>query len=99
VAEKDGVPMLFAPLRLSAMLAYLVPNPESRASEKLQAMDGIKDVVMAFMVQYGVREILTLTQPEYGVAKWALAHGFEEEPRKLLRLDLNKEMTVTPVCE
>jgi hypothetical protein len=92
VAEKDGVAVAFAPVFLSVVLAHLGFNPASRASEKLQAMDVLKDGVMAFMVQFGIREIQTLSKPEYGIAKWALAHGFEQDDRSLFRLDVNKEM-------
>ena len=92
VAEKDGVPVAFAPVYLSAVLAHLGLNTESRAADKLQALAVLKDGVMAFMVQYGIREIQTLSLPEYGVAKWALANGFEQDPRVLLRLDVNREM-------
>jgi hypothetical protein len=92
VAEKDGVAIAFAPLYLSAIVAHLAFSPEARASEKLQAMDVLKDGTMAFMVQFGIREIQTLSKPDYGVAKWALANGFEQDPRSVFRLDLNKEM-------
>jgi hypothetical protein len=92
VAEKDGKAIAFAPIYLSAVLAHLAFNTDARASEKLQALDVLKDGTMAFLVQYGIREIQTMSEPEYGVAKWALAHGFEQDPRSLFRLDVNKEM-------
>lgn len=92
VVEKDGKPILFAPLHLAAVLDYIGMNPDSRASEKVQGLNVLKDGVAAFMVQFGVREIQTLTKPEYGVAKWALANGFEQDVRETLRLNLNKEM-------
>lgn len=92
VAEDDGVVVAAAPVFLSAVLAHLAFNPDARASEKMQAMNVLKDGVTAFMVQFGIREIQTLSLPEYGVAKWAVGHGFEQDPRLLFRLDLNKEM-------
>jgi len=92
VAEHDGKAVAFAPIYLSAVLAHLAFNPEARASEKMQALDVLKDGTMGFLVQYGIREIQTMSEPEYGVAKWALAHGFEQDPRSLFRLDVNKEM-------
>jgi hypothetical protein len=92
VAEKDGVPVVFAPLYLSAMLAHMGFNPNSRAADKLQALNVLQDGVMAFMVQFGIREIMTKSLPEYGMAKWATTHGFEMEERRLFVLDLNKEM-------
>ena len=92
VAEKDGQAIAFAPIFLSAVLAHMGFSPEARATEKIQAMSVLKDGVMAFMVQFGIREIQTLSKPEYGIAKWALGHGFEQDERSLFRLDLNKEM-------
>ena len=92
VAEHDGKAVAFAPIYLSAVLAHLAFNPEARASEKMQALDVLKDGTMGFLVQYGIREIQTMSEPEYGVAKWALAHGFEQDPRSLFRLDVNQEM-------
>lgn len=92
VAEKDGVAVAFAPVYLSAVLAHLGFNPNSRASEKLEAMNVLKDGFSALMVQFGVRQIETLSMPDYGVAQWAMKHGFEQEPRSLFRLDLNCEM-------
>jgi hypothetical protein len=90
VAEKDGVPIAFAPLHLVALLDHLAFSSDARASEKMQAMDVLKDGVSAFMVQFGIREIHTLSREGYPVAQWALKHGFDLEPRQLLRLDLNK---------
>jgi len=97
VAEKDGVPVAFSPVYLSAVLAHLGFNPDARASEKLQALGVLKDGVMALMVQFGIREIQTLSKPKYGVAQWALEHGFEQDDRSLFRLDLNQEMAEEPV--
>lgn len=90
VAEKDGVPMAFAPVYLSAVLAHLGFNPDTRAAEKLQALTVLKDGVSALMVQFGIREIQTLTKPGYGVAQWASKNGFDVDSRMLYRLDLNK---------
>jgi hypothetical protein len=95
VAEKDGKAVAFAPIYLSAVLAHLAFNPDARASEKMQALDVLMDGTMAFMVQMGIREIQTMSEPKYGVAKWALAHGFEQDPRSLFRLDINREMVQT----
>lgn len=92
VAKKNGVPIVFAPVFLSAVLAHLVPNPDATSAEKKQAMQVLLDGAMAFFVQWGIREIQTLSKPEYGMAKWAMAHHFEQDPRSLFRLDLNREM-------
>lgn len=89
VVESDGKPILFAPLYLAAILAHLGFNPEARASEKMRALQVLTDGVMAFMLQFGIREILALTKPDYGVAQWGLKHGFDLESRSLLKMDMN----------
>ena len=90
VADHKGVAISFAPVYLSATLAHLAFNPDARASEKMQSLNVLTDGVSALMVQYGVREITTLSKEDYGVAKWAVANGFEKEDRQLFKLDLNK---------
>lgn len=92
VEDRDGKIITFAPFYLNAVLAHLGFNPEARASEKMKGLQTMLDGVAAFFVQFGVREILTMSKPEYGVAQWALTHGFEAEPRQLLKFDLNKAM-------
>ena len=92
VAEKDGVAVAFAPVYLSAVLAHLAFNPEVQGMDRLRALNVLRDGVAAFMVQYGIREILTLSEPQYPVAQWALRHGFEADPRVLFKLDVNQEM-------
>ena len=92
VATKDGVPVACSPIYLSAVLGYLGFDPSADGKDKLRALQMLKDGVMALLVQYGIRELQTLSEPEYGVAKWALNHGFTQEPRTLFRLDVNPEM-------
>ena len=90
IVECDGKPIVCAPLICVMHLCHLAFNPAARASEKLNAMQTLFDGVTAFAVQYGVRRIQTLTLPEYGVAKFALAHDFVADDRTLLTLDINK---------
>src|ERR1700676_2129427 len=92
VAENNGVTVAAAPVFLSAVLAHLAFNPDARASEKMQAMDVLKDGVTAFMAQFGIRSISTQSNPGYPIAKWALAHDFEMDERNTFVLDLNKQM-------
>ena len=92
VACLDGKPVLFAPLFLVARLAHLGFEPLCSGKERMRALEVIKDGIMAFMVQYGIREIETLSKPEYGVAKWAMRHDFEQDTRSVFRLNLNREM-------
>lgn len=94
VCDPSGKVILFAPVYAVMNLAYIAMNPEARASEKMQALATLLDGAAAFAVQFGVREINTLTRSDYGVAKWALAHGFEVDARELFRCDLNKLMEV-----
>jgi hypothetical protein len=92
VDNENGEPVAYAPVFLVARLAHLCFNPEARASEKLQGLNALQDGVSALMVQYGIRQIDVLSKPEYGVAKWAVAHDFVQEDRQLFTLDLNRVM-------
>jgi hypothetical protein len=88
--RKDGVAVAFAPVYAQMILAHLGFNPESDGKDKLRALQMLTDGVMAFVVQFGVYEIATLSKEEYGVAKWAAAHGFEKDDRQFFKLDINK---------
>lgn len=88
--EKDGIVQAFAPLYCQMTLAHLGFNPEAEGKDKLHAMQMLIDGVAAFAVQYGVHEITTLSKETYPVAQWAVKHGFDLEPRQVLKLDLNK---------
>ena len=92
VAEKDGVAVAFAPLYVKMFLAHLGLDPEAAGKDKLRALQVLMDGAAAFAVQYGVREIGTLSKEEYPIAQWALKHGFDLESRQLLSWDLNKEL-------
>lgn len=92
VAEHDGILVSFVPLYLVARVAHMAFSPDARVTEKVQALNVLKDGLSAFMVQFGIREIEALSLPEFGVAQWAVANGFKVEARAAYRLDLNKEM-------
>jgi hypothetical protein len=99
VAEEDGVVISFAPVYCQFALAHLAFNPEANGKQKMRALNTLLDGVMAFAVQYGIREITTLSKPEYGVAKWAVANGFVEEERQLFKFDINKVLEeAKPEC-
>lgn len=88
--EKDGVVQVFAPVYLQMTLAHLGFNPEANGKDKLTALQTLVDGVSKTAVEFGVRELTTLSKEEYPVAKWALKHGFKLDPRQVLKLDLNK---------
>lgn len=90
VVEKDGKPIVFAPFICVMQLCHLGFSPEAQASEKMRALNMMLDFAIAFAVQFGVRQITTLTREDYGVAKWAATHGFEKDGRELFRFDINK---------
>ena len=92
VACLDGKPVAFAPVYAQTALAHLAFSPDARGTDKLRAMNVLLDFVTAFSHQLGIREITTRTKPEYPVAKWALAHGFEEDSREVLTYDINKQI-------
>jgi len=90
--EKDGVVQVFAPFYLQMAMPHLGFNPEAEWRDRLQGMQTLIDGMSAFAVQYGIREIITLSNEDYPVAQWAVKHGFDLEPRQLLKLDLNKTL-------
>ena len=90
VENPEGKVILFAPFYCQMTLPFLGFNPDAEPKEKLKAMEVLTDGATAFAVQYGVREITTLSQPEYPVAQWGLKHGFRLEDRQTLTLDINK---------
>ena len=94
VCDAGGKVILFAPVYAVMNLAFIGFNPEARASEKVRALETLLNGAAAFAVQFGVREINTLTKTGYGVAKWAAANGFVADDRELFRYDINKAMDV-----
>lgn len=95
--EKDGVVQAFAPLYCQMTLAHLGFNPEAEGKDKLRAMQMLIDGVSAFAIQYGVHEITTMSKEDYPVAKWAVKHGFDLDPRQSFKLDLNKTLKLAEV--
>lgn len=90
--EKDGVVQAFAPLYAQMILAHLGFNPDAAGKDRKEALQRLIDGVSAFAVQYGIREIVTLTKENYPIAQWGIKHGFDLEERQVLKLDLNKAM-------
>lgn len=96
---KDGIPVAFAPVYLQFTVAHLAFDPEANERDKLRSLHMLTDGVSALAVQYGIREITTLSKEEYPVAQWAMKNGFELESRQLLKMDLNKILEVATVEE
>lgn len=95
VAESpEGKVVAFAPVYVQYALAHLAFNPGANGAERRQAMETLLNGVMAFAVQDGVREIVTLSKEEYPVAQWGMKHGFELEPRQVLKFDINKVLAM-----
>src|SRR5579863_1692744 len=88
--EKDGIVQAFVPVYLQFTLAHLGFNPQADDRDKLRALEMLTDGVAAFAVQYGIREITTLSKEEYPLAQWAMKHNFDLDPRQVFTLDLNK---------
>jgi hypothetical protein len=89
-ATKDGMPVSFAPVYCQLSVAHLAFNPEALAQDKLRALEVLIDGVDAFAVSMGIREVVTLSKPEYGVAQWAMKHGFDLEERQVFKRNINK---------
>lgn len=92
VAEKDGVPVAFAPIYLQAALAHLAFNPDATGKDKLAAMQVLLNGTVSYALGLGVREITTLSKEAYPVAKWAMKHGFDLESRQVFKFDINSKV-------
>ena len=92
VAEKDGVPVAFAPIYLQVALAHLAFNPDVNGKDKLAAMQVLLNGTVSYALGLGVREITTLSKEEYPVAKWAMKHGFDLESRQVFKFDINSKV-------
>ena len=96
VAENaEGQVVAFAPVYLQRILAHLVFNPDADGKDKLRAMDFLLKGTVLFAIQEGVREVVTLSKEDYPVAKWAVKHGFDLDPRQLFKFDINRVLAVT----
>ena len=84
VIEKDGVPVLFAPIYLVAMLAHMGFAPESSHSDRKEAMRALLDGVSAFMAENGVQELGALCPEGHPVKAWGVANGYTAEDRVYL---------------
>ena len=94
VVEKDGVPVAFAPIYVQLAVAHMAFDPDADGRDKLEAMQRLLNGTAMFATQFGIREIVTLSKEKYPVAKWAVKHGFDLEPRQLLKFDINKVLAV-----
>ena len=98
IVERDGVPVVFAPVYPQWTFAHLGFSPESSAETRKQALRTLVDGTIAMALQMGnVRELTALTLPEFPVAQYAVKQlGFEWESRRLIRLDINKLLPKQP---
>lgn len=90
VEDETGEVVAFAPFYCQLTLGFLGFNPEKDAETRKQALEVMLDGAMAFAVQFGVREITTLSKEKYPVARWATGHGFDVDSRQLFTFDINK---------
>jgi len=90
VASYDGKPVAFAPVYAQFHLAHLAFSPDARGTSKLQAVSGLLDFAMGLAVQFGIREITTLSRSSYAMGKFAEYLGFARDDRELFLFDINK---------
>ena len=99
VIEKDGEPVLFAPVYAQINLSFLGFNPDVKGKTRLKALESLKSVLCAFAEGYGINEITVQTSPDYPVGQWALKHGFKEEPRQTFKLNVKTLVDPFPIEE
>jgi hypothetical protein len=90
VEDETGEVVAFAPFYCQMTLGFLGFNPEKDAETRKQALEVMLDGALAFAVQFGVREITTLSKEKYPVARWATDHGFSVDARQLFTFDINR---------
>ena len=90
--NSDGKVIAFAPVYVQMILAHLVFDPAATGEERKQAMESMLQGGIAYAFELGIREIVTLSKEEYGVAKWAVKHGFELDSRQFFKLDIRKSL-------
>jgi len=88
VACCDGKPVAFAPLYPSLHLAHLAFDPDSRAAEKMKALQVLLGFSCEIAEQLGIREITTLTRSSYPMSRVAERLGFEKDDRELFRFEI-----------
>jgi len=86
VALKDGVPILFVPLVLALQIAHLGFAPESPKEDRLEAMEAMLEEISGIALARQIGLVQTLSSEHYGVARWAVDHGFEADQRTLFTL-------------
>lgn len=90
IEDEHGKVILAAPTYAVAMLGFIIFNPETSDLERGKGLAAMKKSLQAFWAMHGVTEIDTLTREDYPIARWAMHHGFDLEPRTLLRLTYKK---------
>ena len=92
--DSEGRVIAFAPLYWQMVLAHLVFNPEAEGKDRLHAMQVLLKGAIVQAAQIGIREIVTLSKENYPVAKWAVKHGFDLEPRQIFKFDINRVLDI-----
>lgn len=95
IEDESGVKM-FASGYCQFHIAHLAYNPETDGKERLRAMAMMQKAIAAFSRLHGINEVTVSTYEDYPVAKWAMKHGFEVEPRQTLKLDARKIIGESP---
>ena len=90
VVEQDGKVLLYAPIYCTMTLAFLAFNPEDTRRQKMEALAKMKDAISRFSLIHGVKELITYSKEEYGVAKWAVKNGFIPEDRTAFKLKMTE---------
>jgi hypothetical protein len=95
VENADGVIVAYCPMYLQMTAPFLGFNPAASGDDRRRALRLLTDGISAMAVQYGIRELTVLSKADYPVAQFAVSElGFDLEPRQVLKLDLNKTLTI-----
>lgn len=94
---KDGVVQAFAPVYLQFSVPHLGFNPVTEGRDLAEGLQRLTDGIAGFAIQYGIREIVTLSEEKLPMVRWALKHDFGLDKRGTLKLNLNAVMACDEV--
>lgn len=87
--EKDGKPIMYAPLHFQLFIGFLGFEPDMPPTDKARALKEAMAAARRLCKAMQVREIHVATKSEYPMGKWALKHGFKDSEKNDLYLEVN----------
>lgn len=90
VSDDEGKVLLMLPWYPLFVVPFFGFNPEANPRERIKAMNAALPIIEAAAKRFGIAHIAGMTRPEYGIAQWAMKHGFEPDQRQAFVKTLEK---------